>query len=129
MMMLRALITGAALALLAAPAASAATISYSADTLVYSASPGEQNFVVVDGDDQQVTFTDGAPISFPANRCTQDDPEYPVTCQTPARVVRIDLGDGDDHGSFGFSIASSSRRGSARRGSRAAPATAPCACA
>jgi Ca2+-binding RTX toxin-like protein len=104
MTMPRALILVAALALLAAPTASAATISYSGDTLVFSASPGEQNFVVVDGDDQQVTFTDDYPIAFPSDRCSQADPEYPVACDTPARLVRIDLGDGADHGSFGFSI-------------------------
>jgi Ca2+-binding RTX toxin-like protein len=98
----RALILVAALAVLAAPTASAATISYSGDTLVFSASPGEQNFVVVDGDDQQVTFTDDYPIAFPSDRCSQADPEYPVSCDTPARLVRIDLGDGADHGSFGF---------------------------
>ena len=48
-MMLRALITGAALAVLAAPAAPAAMVSYSGDTLVNTASPGETNSVVVDG--------------------------------------------------------------------------------
>jgi Ca2+-binding RTX toxin-like protein len=51
-----------------------------------------------------VTFTDDYPIAFPPDRCHQDDPEYPVVCDTPARLVRIDLGDGNDHGSFGFSI-------------------------
>jgi hypothetical protein len=104
MTMPRALILVAALALLAAPTASAATISYSGDTLLFSASPGEQNFVVVDGNDQQVTFTDDYPIAFPSDRCSQADPEHPVACDTPARLVRIDLGDGADHGSFGFSI-------------------------
>jgi hypothetical protein len=104
MTMPRALILVAALALLAAPTASAATISYAGDTLLFSASPGEQNFVVVDGDDQQVTFTDDDPIAFPSDRCSQADPEYPVACDTPARLVRIDLGDGADHGSFGVSI-------------------------
>jgi Ca2+-binding RTX toxin-like protein len=94
----------ALLALTTAVPAGASSISYVGDTLVFSAAPGERNFVVVDGDDQQVTFTDDAPIAFPADRCSQDDPEYPVTCQTPARAVRVDLGDGDDNGSFGFSI-------------------------
>jgi Ca2+-binding RTX toxin-like protein len=94
----------ALLALACSAPAGASSISYAGDTLVFSAAPGERNFVVVDGDDQQVTFTDDYPIAFPADRCSQDDPEYPVTCQTPARAVRIDLGDGEDHGSFGFSI-------------------------
>src|SRR4051812_1973242 len=94
----------AAAALLPAAAASASSISYEGDALVFRAAPGEQNFVVVDGDDQHVTFTDDGPIAFPADRCAQDDPEYPVTCDTPARLVRVDLGDGADHGSFGVSI-------------------------
>ena len=105
--MLRALITTAALALLVAPGASAATITSTGDTLVYSAAPGETNDVVVDGDDQQVTFSDDVPIQFPAGRCHQDDPEYPVSCDTPAGAVRIALGDGADRGSFGFSIPTS----------------------
>jgi Ca2+-binding RTX toxin-like protein len=94
----------ALLAVACAAPAGASSIAYSGDTLVFSAAPGERNFVVVDGDDQQVTFTDDNPISFPADRCHQDDPEYPVACATPAAHVRIDLGDGDDNGSFGFSI-------------------------
>jgi Ca2+-binding RTX toxin-like protein len=99
------IIAAAAAAALAAPAAaSASTISYEGDTLVLRALPGEANFVVVDGDDQQVTFTDDHPIAFPAEHCSQSDPEYPVACDTPARAVRIELGDGADHGSFGFSI-------------------------
>src|SRR5262245_47642546 len=85
-------------------AASASSISYEGDTLQFRGAPGEANFVVVDGDDSQVTFTDDYPIAFPADRCHQDDPEYPVACDTPARLVRIDLGDGADNGSFGFMI-------------------------
>src|SRR4051794_5237812 len=84
--------------------ASASTIAYEGDALVFRAAPREQNFVVVDGDAQHVTFTDDAPIVFPAGRCSRSDPEYPVTCDTPARLVRVDLGDGADRGSFGFSI-------------------------
>src|SRR5215475_3220464 len=94
----------ALLALAAAVPAGASSIAYAGDTLVFSAAPGERNFVVVDGDDQHVTFTDDNAIAFPADRCSQDDPEYPVSCDTPARAVRVDLGDGDDNGSFGFSI-------------------------
>jgi Ca2+-binding RTX toxin-like protein len=95
----------AVLAALALPsAASASSVSYQGDMLVFQAAPGETNFVVVDGDDQEVTFTDDQPIAFPAGRCRQDDPEYPLACETPAGGVRIDLGDGADHGSFGFMI-------------------------
>src|SRR6478672_671804 len=97
------LVTGLTALALAAPA-SASSISYQGDTLVFQAAPGETNFVVVDGDDQQVTFTDDYAISFPADRCHQDDPEYPVSCDTPAAGVRVDLGDGNDNGSFGFMI-------------------------
>ena len=97
------LLTGLLAAAFATPA-SASSISYEGDTLVFAAAAGETNFVVVDGDTQQVTFTDDYPIAFPADRCHQDDPEYPVACETPAGGVRIGLGDGDDHGSFGFQI-------------------------
>ena len=90
----------ALLALVLAAPAGASSIAYQGDTLVFSAAPGEQNFVVVDGDDQQVTFTDDQPIvsGRPLSRTTG----YPVSCDTPARAVRIDLGDGD--ASFGFAI-------------------------
>jgi Ca2+-binding RTX toxin-like protein len=101
----RAPLLAALAAALALPAAaSASSISYEGDTLSFRAAPGETNFVVVDGDDSEVTFTDDYPIAFPAGRCHQLDPEYPVVCDTPARLVRIDLGDGADHGSFGFMI-------------------------
>jgi Ca2+-binding RTX toxin-like protein len=101
---MRALIIAVAAALALPAAASASSISYEGDTLVFRAAPGEANFVVVDGDDQQVTFTDDYAIAFPSDRCSQADPEYPVACETPARAVRIELGDGADRGSFGFSI-------------------------
>src|SRR3954447_7991829 len=101
--MSRILIVAVAALACGAPA-TASTISYDGDTLVFSAAPGETNFVVVDGDDQQVTFTDDYPIAFPADRCHQDDPEYPVSCDTPSAGVRVDLGDGEDRGSFGFMI-------------------------
>jgi hypothetical protein len=93
-----------AAALVLPAAASASSITYEGDSLVFHAAPGETNFVVVDGDDQQVTFTDDYTIQFPSGLCSQSDPEYPVACATPARAVRIDLGDGADRGSFGFSI-------------------------
>lgn len=99
-----ALAVAIAAALVLPAAASASSISYEGDTLVFHAAPGETNFVVVDGDDQQVTFTDDYAIDFPSDRCSQSDPEYPVACATPAHAVRIDLGDGADRGSFGFSI-------------------------
>src|SRR3954447_8677136 len=101
--MSRILIVAVAALACGAPA-TASTISYEGDTLVFADAPGETNFVVVDGDSQQVTFTDDYAITFPADRCHQDDPEYPVTCDTPAAAVRIDLGDGNDRGSFGFMI-------------------------
>jgi Ca2+-binding RTX toxin-like protein len=99
-----ALAAAVAAALALPAAASASSITYEGDTLVFHAAPGETNFVVVDGDDQQVTFTDDYAIQFPSGRCSQSDPEYPVACATPGRGVRIDLGDGADRGSFGFSI-------------------------
>ena len=101
---MRALIIAVAATLALPATASASSISYEGDTLVFRAAPGEANSVVVDGDDQQVTFTDDYAIAFPPDRCSQADPEYPVACETPARAVRIDLGDGADRGSFGFSI-------------------------
>ena len=73
----------AALALPAA--ASASSISYEGDTLVFHAAPGETNFVVVDGDDQQVTFTDDYAIDFPSDRCSQSDPEYPRAGRSTTR--------------------------------------------
>ena len=94
----------AVLALAPGGSATASSLSYEGDTLVMRAAPGERNFVVVDGDSERVTFTDDHAIAFPADRCTQIDASYPVSCETPAAAVRIELGDGEDHGSFGFSI-------------------------
>ena len=91
---------------LAAPAgARAAAVVYEGDALVLRASPGERNFVVVDGSEPgRISFTDDQPIQFPAGPCEQGDPEYPVSCQAPTRAVRLELGDGDDTASFGFQI-------------------------
>jgi hypothetical protein len=59
------ILAAAVAAALAAPAAaSASTIGYEGGALVFRALPGEANFVVVDGDDQQVTFTDDYPIAL-----------------------------------------------------------------
>src|SRR5918996_1232955 len=86
-----------ALALVAAPAASAGTIAYDGDTLVVAAAPGEQNFVTF-GSEQagRISISDsGADHSYPGGRCSRLDAGYPIHCDAPARI-RADFGDGDD---------------------------------
>src|SRR5690349_15189341 len=104
----RRIVRACLLAVVAAFAASgpalASSLSYEGDALVLHAAPGEQNFVVVDETDGRMTFTDDYPIGFPSGRCSQDDPEYPVSCDPPSGRVRLDLGDGNDNASFGFQI-------------------------
>jgi Ca2+-binding RTX toxin-like protein len=92
------LITAAcALALLAAPAASAGTIAYDGDTLVVTAAPGEANFVTFGSEqDGRISISDsGAEHGYPEDRCSRLDAGYPIHCEAPARV-KADFGDGDD---------------------------------
>src|SRR3954454_18868774 len=88
----------------AAPAASAGTLSYEGDTLVYQASPGEANvalFYPSSVSDSRINFADvrAASISYPPARCS-DRGDYGIDCDTPAHI-RADLDDGQDGVDFG----------------------------
>ena len=86
-----------AVALVAAPAASAGTIAYDGDTLVLTAASGEENFVTFGSEqDGRISISDsGADHSFPGDRCSRTDVGYPIHCDAPARV-KADFGDLDD---------------------------------
>jgi len=81
--------------LLIPAAAQAATISYSGDTLVYQAAPGDRDSPMFGKDDagNLTIFEEG--LTLPAN-CTYDVTAH---CPMPARV-EAHLGDGDDWASF-----------------------------
>jgi Ca2+-binding RTX toxin-like protein len=77
-------------------AAHAGTLSYEGDTLVLRAASGEANDVTLSGEEPgRVSISDGSGHTFPADRCTQLDPQYAIHCDVPA-AVRIQLGDGND---------------------------------
>jgi Ca2+-binding RTX toxin-like protein len=90
----------AALAI-AAPA-SAATISYDGNTLVYTASPGQADHVVLAlaGDDSRIAIQNGHDdLTGPADRCEDYSGGYGnsyLWCDAP-QAIRADLGDGDDY--------------------------------
>jgi Ca2+-binding RTX toxin-like protein len=90
----------AALAL-AAPA-TAATISYDGGTLVYKATPGQADKVIVSmaaDDSGRVAIQNNQPdIAFPTDRCEDHSGGYGdayVWCDAP-QTISADLGDGDD---------------------------------
>ncbi len=96
--MRRSTILAGALAVLALSpaAASAGTIAYEGDLLVMTAGPGEANSITFGGEEEgRLSISDAAPYSFPADRCSQLDPQYSIQCDLPARI-RANLGDGDD---------------------------------
>ena len=80
---------------LAPAAASAGTITYDGDTLVLTAGPGADSITFGGEQAGLLSIADAAPYSFPAERCTQLDPQYAIQCELPARI-HVDLGDGDD---------------------------------
>ena len=84
-------------AVLAPAAAHAGTLSYEGDTLVLRAAPGEANDVTLSGEEAgRLSISDsGGAHSFPADRCTQLDPQYAIHCDIPASV-RVLLSDGKD---------------------------------
>lgn len=92
-----------AAAALGSPAAGAATVTRDPDgTLVYTAAPGERNYVGVQlaYDEVSIVLYDshGAIQSAPAD-CVLDPmfgDSNQVVCPTPPPAVRVDLGDGDD---------------------------------
>jgi hypothetical protein len=85
----------AALALIPA-AASAGTIGYQGDTLTITAAPGEINDITLGGEEEgRLSISDSNSHSFPGDRCTQLDVDYPIRCEIPGSV-RVDVGDGDD---------------------------------
>lgn len=89
----------------AAPA-SAGTLSYDGDDLVYEAAPGERNDVTVHESRRYgagaVTFGDsGASFTYPTDQCVQVEPGW-VDCNAAAGVFLV-LGDGDDTTGYGVS--------------------------
>jgi Ca2+-binding RTX toxin-like protein len=83
-------------ALAPAAAAHAGTLSYEGDTLVLRAASGEANDLTLSGEEAgRVSISDDSAHTFPADRCTQLDPQYAIHCDLPA-AVSIQLGDGDD---------------------------------
>jgi Ca2+-binding RTX toxin-like protein len=94
-------------ALAVAAPASAATISYDGNTLVYTASPGEADHVVVSlaADDSSIAIQNGHhDIAAPADRCENhggdwDGADAYLWCEAP-QAIRADLGDGDDYWSI-----------------------------
>jgi Ca2+-binding RTX toxin-like protein len=82
-------------ALLLVPAAAqAGTVSYSGDTLVFQAAPGERNSPFFDkADDGRLSVLEEG-TTFSAG-CEQEFSWGPAYCTMPARVV-VHLGDGDD---------------------------------
>lgn len=89
-----------------AAAASAGTLQYDGDDLVYEAAPGERNDVTVHESRRYgagaVTFGDsGAGFTFPSDHCVQIEPGW-VDCDATAGVYLL-LGDGDDITGYGVS--------------------------
>jgi hypothetical protein len=89
-------------ALAVAAPASAATITYEGNTLVYTASPGQTDRVLIAeaaDDSGRLAIQNGsANLSAPADRCEDHSGGYGnayVWCDPPT-AVRADLGDGDD---------------------------------
>jgi hypothetical protein len=94
----RALLLASAVAAFALPpaVASAGTIAYQGDTLVITAAPGEVNGITFGGEEAgRLSISDATGYTFPADRCSQTDPQYAIQCDSPA-AVRADLGDGND---------------------------------
>ena len=99
--------------LLWAPAASAATLSFSGATLVYMAAAGETNSLSVRLDGTAIVFADAGAVitdvSVPI--CTQPD-QHTVVCQgavdMPLQLsVRAELGDGNDQGALDLPLIAS----------------------
>lgn len=79
-------------------AAHAAAITYDGDKLVYTAGPGENNWVYIgNGAGGRIRLADGVDATFPADRCAGSDGEY--ACDQPA-AIRLELGDGNDRNGF-----------------------------
>jgi Ca2+-binding RTX toxin-like protein len=89
-------------ALAVAAPASAATISYDGNTLVYTASPGQADHVIVSlaaDDSGRVALQNGHDdLTGPAGRCEDHSGGYGdsyLWCDAP-QAIRADLGDGND---------------------------------
>jgi hypothetical protein len=93
--MTRVLLVAALLAALVPPTASASTVSYDGDTLIFQAAPGVADTLVISSSEPGTVSLTGDFTAYPTDRCRQTSPEYPLHCDVPRRV-RADLGDGDD---------------------------------
>jgi Ca2+-binding RTX toxin-like protein len=90
-------------ALLLVPAAAqAGTLSYSGDTLIYKAAPGERNSPFFDkADDGRLSIVEEGLTLAPG--CEQEFGWGPAYCPMPSRIV-AHLEDGDDGNGFGSSF-------------------------
>ncbi|WP_167288834.1 calcium-binding protein [Nocardioides seonyuensis] len=77
--------------------ASGATFHLEGSTLVYTASPGVNNYPFVAGDAGSLLISDPAETMVPGAGCVLTDPPYAdqVLCPMPA-ALRLELGDGED---------------------------------
>lgn len=93
--------TALAASLCAAAPAAAATLTLDGGTYVYTAAPGEQNYLHLRGDDSnpdEVLISDEyAAIDMSGTDCRREswDDEHDARC-TPRGGIRVVLGDGDD---------------------------------
>jgi Ca2+-binding RTX toxin-like protein len=105
MRLISSLIATAGATLLIPAAAHAGTLSYQGDTLLYTAAPGNNEFVHLDRDedDGSLLVSVGSADLALAPGCTQTDTWTAAHCPMPARIV-LDLGDGNDRNGFGSSF-------------------------
>jgi hypothetical protein len=103
----RSMLAACAAALVAAAAlpsaASASSISYAGNTLVYKAADGEENSVTLNAttDGRVAIGETGATTSFPSDRCEQANESMPVVCEVATvDLLKFELGDGLDRASI-----------------------------
>ncbi|HEV2814683.1 MAG TPA: hypothetical protein VGW10_15615 [Solirubrobacteraceae bacterium] len=82
--------------------ASAASLDYEGNALVYNAASAELNAVTLNAtSDGRVAIGEtGASLSFPTDRCEQANESMPVVCEVASvDLLRFELGDGADRAS------------------------------
>ena len=90
-------------------AASASEISYDGNTIVFKASPGEENFLTLSVDDPgklAIGDSGAAQLTYPQDRCDRISEEYPVKCDMPS-ALKAELNDGKDEFFSAYSVPSS----------------------
>ena len=79
-----------------ASAAVAGQSSLDAETIVYSADPGEANRMTVSRDGERIVFADAGADIRPGSGCTGIEPRR-VSCEVAkGEITSVELGDGDD---------------------------------